>query len=148
MAPISDTQEIVLILITFIPSILSILGSSTIIYLTTHQTQKSNVYSRLLMAMSVMDLISTTSWFFQPFLIPKSGGRIWAIGNDQSCQALGFFSQLTSSMTIYNAYLTGYFLLTIVWGFGDEYVHHNWLEPVMHGLSIGYPFLQQQWEQV
>jgi hypothetical protein len=64
--------------------------------------------------------LHTTFWLFQPFLIPKSGGRIWAIGNDQSCQALGFFSQLTSSVTLYNAYLAGYFLTTIVRGLGDE----------------------------
>lgn len=65
---------------------------------------------------------------------------MWAIGNDETCQALGFFSQLTSSVTIYNAYLAGYFWLTIVWGYGDEFVH-NWFEPLMHAASLGYPFI-------
>lgn len=139
MAPISQTQEIVVIVITFIPSILSIVGSSTIIYLATHQGQKRSVYTRLLLGMSVMDCVNTLAWLLQPFLIPASGGRIWAVGNDQSCQAMGFFSQLGSSVTLYNAALALYFWLTIVVRVREETCRK--IEPLLHVVSVLYPLV-------
>lgn len=140
MAPISQAQEIALITMTFAPSVLSIAGSSTIIYLTTHKTQKSNVYTRLLLGMSVMDCLYTSAWLLQPFLLPESGGRVWAVGNDQTCQAMGFFSQLGTSTTLYTAALALYFWMTIVFQVRRETFRDNRrIEVIMHAVPILYP---------
>lgn len=87
-----------------------------------------------------MDLINTTTWILQPFLIPKSGGRVWAVGNGPSCQTMGFFTQFGAGVALYNASLAAYFCATIVYGVGDNWVEKRF-EPVAHGVSILYPLI-------
>jgi len=92
------------------------------------------------MGMSMMDCINTVAWLLQPFLVPRASGRLWAVGNQQSCQAVGFFSQLGSSVTVYNAVLAINFWLVVVLGMPDATIRSKY-EPYMHGFAVLYPLV-------
>ena len=137
MAPLSKAQEIVLISLSSFSGALSMCGSVCIIILATKRRERGT-YHRLLMALSVFDMIHSLVNICQPFLLPASSERIWTIGNDRTCSMVGFFNQLSTTVSIYNVVLNLHYLLTIRYGIEERMVE-KWIEPFMHGLAILFP---------
>ena len=165
---LTDQQEIVLSLLPIPTSLLSIFGSMTIIYMAcqarngrgstatgtgggsrsvrsiaTVNTSDWTPYTRLLIAMSITDIIFSISYALNPFLVPKATSkRVWAMGNDVTCSTLGFFTQFTLSTMLFNGMLSFYFLLTSRYGWKNHEIAKRWyLEPLMHAFSLGYPLI-------
>lgn len=145
MAPLTEAQEKVLVLLPIVPAIMSMIGSSTIIHIVYkhYRTKKSTtVYHRLLVGMSLCDLFSSfwVPWF--SVLVPAdTSTRAWAIGSKGTCAFTGFvytFS-LVSGM-LYNVSLSFYFLLTARFGWRDKDIAKR-CELWWHLLVIFYPFV-------
>ncbi|KAI2499637.1 hypothetical protein MHU86_14872 [Fragilaria crotonensis] len=139
MAPLTDGQVIILILINIVSSSLSIGGSCIIVYLVSI-AKKPSVYNRMMFGLSMADILHSICLLISPFLLPSEGGRIWAHGNDQTCTMLGFFVQLGVIVPLYNASLNAFFLLTIVYGTTESRIK-KWAEPTMHAVPILYPLV-------
>uniref|UniRef100_A0A7S1D3Y8 G-protein coupled receptors family 1 profile domain-containing protein n=1 Tax=Cyclophora tenuis TaxID=216820 RepID=A0A7S1D3Y8_CYCTE len=137
MAPLSSAQQIVLISLSTTSGCLSMCGSICIVILALQRRQQGT-YHRLLLTMSLIDIFHSIAIVFNPFLLPKNPDRIWSIGNDRTCSMAGFFAQLSSSVSFYNAMLNLNYLLTIRCGM-DSNKLTKWVEPWMHALSIIYP---------
>lgn len=140
MSSLTDTQDKVLSILPIFPSLLSIWGSTNIIHMV-WVSEKKTPYRRILLGLSVCDLINSLVFPFQPFLLPnETSERIWAIGNEQTCDALGFFQQFHFTSVWYNGMLSFYFLLSVRYGVKEDVMARRY-EPVMHLLSIGYPLV-------
>ena len=133
----TDGQVIALIAVTFITSILSTVGSSIIVYLVL-MAKKSSVYNRMMLGMSMFDILNSLFNFIHPFLLPAEGGRISAYGNNQTCAMLGFVVQLGMSVPLYNISLNAYFLAAVVFGV-SEVKFQKYAEPSLHAISILFP---------
>jgi hypothetical protein len=141
VSTVTDQQERILSLLPIIPSILSVFGSLTIIHMVLTSKRRSTPYKRLLLGMSICDTILSLTFPLYAFLVPhQSSHRIWAVGNDASCNVMGFFSQFTFAGILYNGMLSYYYLLTVRYGYKDPQMS-KCAEPVMHIVSIAYPVI-------
>lgn len=138
---ISDVQKKVLAILPIPSAILSIFGSSIIIYMAM-QSRKSKPwtpYNRLLLAMSICDIVSSITLGVASFLYPKeTSNKAWAFGNDASCSAIGFLNQISYAGTFYNGMLSFYFLFTARFALKNEHIQKR-IEPLMHSVSLGFP---------
>ena len=149
---LTDAQNIIMGVLMIPSGILSILGSSTILYsiwrrnikkekpascqsngTTNCQTnfrskRKANnsttkplgPYERILMALSIMDIIFTITVVAQTVLIPRdTTHRITSFGNAATCTMMGFFWQFTLSNFYFSGLLNYYYLRTIVSGWSE-----------------------------
>ena len=99
---LSDQQKKLLAVLPIPSSILSLLGSSIIVYMALqarkNTTKKWSPYNRLVMGMSCFDILTSITLMLAPFLYPKeTSDKAWVIGSQTSCPAVGFFSQLFCS---------------------------------------------------
>jgi len=114
---LTDTQMNVISFLYVFSSILSILGSSTILYKVLGDFENSNSYDRMMLGLSTFDVIASFGFALTPLLLPKeTSTRPWAIGNNTTCTLLGFITQLGVSAVLYNMFLSFYYLLTIRYG--------------------------------
>ena len=140
ISSLSETQDMVLSLLPILPALLSLWGSANIIYMVLVSGKKTP-YRRILLGLSVCDMISSVVFPWQAFLLPSdTSQRLWAVGNDATCDALGFFQQFTFCSVWYNGMLSFYFLLTVKFGVKEDRMSRRY-EPWMHILSIGYPLI-------
>eukprot|EP00563_Minutocellus_polymorphus_P001806 CAMPEP_0181030234 /NCGR_PEP_ID=MMETSP1070-20121207/5616_1 /TAXON_ID=265543 /ORGANISM="Minutocellus polymorphus, Strain NH13" /LENGTH=433 /DNA_ID=CAMNT_0023107583 /DNA_START=56 /DNA_END=1354 /DNA_ORIENTATION=- len=112
---------------------LSVVGSGLIIYsmlVVGRQTKLRKPHNRLLLAMSIYDLLYSLvkAWTF--LLAPAGYGVPGAQGNMQTCRLQGFFIEMAHATGAYNALLSVYFWLTICRGVKPE----RWtrFEPLAH----------------
>jgi hypothetical protein len=144
MAPLTDTQEKVLALLPIIPSILSFAGSSAIIYVVYQHYRrrgKTTVYHRLLVGMSLCDLVASFWYPWFAFLTPatdSSWPSVWAIGNSGTCTFMGFIFNLNFTGLLYNTMLSYYFLLAARFGRSDEEISRR-SEFWLHSGALIYP---------
>ena len=115
---LSDKQEKTLILLQIGSSVLSLIGSSVIVFKIIrglHREQSSSPYDRIILGLSSCDVISSLTYAVGPFLLPSdTSDRVWAFGNDTTCTWLGFLTQLACFWAIwYNCILSFYYLLTV-----------------------------------
>ena len=135
-------QQIALALIPKFSSFLSLFGSGWIfIEVISQPNQKLNrPYHRLLLAMSVYDILESVWNFGSTWPIPKgTPGIIWPMGTTATCTAQGFFLQLSLAVPMYNACLSFYYLLVINYNYTDRQLR-RWVEPIMHVICFLYPF--------
>ena len=137
-AHLSDTQFLVAFALGFIPIILSLLGSFTILYLLYKSGVRKRFYHRLICGLSVMDIIMTTAALFQPFLTRSDIGLRFAIGNATSCEWTAFFFHFFLGAAIYNAALSIYYLLLIRYRMTEE-TAARYMEPWVHIAAVGIP---------
>jgi hypothetical protein len=138
---LSDLQKKVLAILPIPSAILSILGSSIIIYMAmrSRKSKPWTPYNRLLVAMSSYDMITSITLAIAAFLYPKeTSNKAWAFGNDATCSMIGFLNQLAYSGTFYNAMLSYYFLLTARFAVKNEQIARR-IEPAMHIMAVGFP---------
>jgi hypothetical protein len=134
-------QDKALSLTPVFSGLLSSWGSVTIIYMIFTSSQGS-CYKRIMLGLSVADLVSSLTIALQAFMLPSDSQpeRVWAVGNEASCTAMGFFHQLSQASVWYTGFLSVFFLLTIRFDWSDETMA-KCVEPLFHFLSIGYPLV-------
>jgi hypothetical protein len=134
-------QDQALSLTPVFTGLLSAWGSVTIIYMVLTSSKRS-CYKRIMLGLSVFDLMSSLTIALQPFLLPSDSQppRVWAVGNDASCNAMGFFHQFSQAAVWYTGFLSVFFLLTIRFDFSEETMA-KCMEPLFHVWSIGYPLV-------
>ena len=98
-------------------AILSILGSSFIIYDTTKsQAKRKKVMNQLLCGLSVFDILGALGYAFTTLPIPEDhqyGPIYGAKGNEATCTAQGLFIQLGTISAYMNVSLAFYYYLVI-----------------------------------
>lgn len=139
---LTATQDKVLSILPIPSAILSIFGSSVILYMaiSTRRQRQWTTYTRLLVGLSICDIISSTSLAFAAFLRRPESGRIWAFGNDASCTAIGTLTQFSYSNMFYSAMLSYYFMISVRIKMKHSKIA-KYLEPWMHLISVGYPLV-------
>ena len=95
---------------------------------------RSKVYHRLLLGMSIADLSSSFWLALSTWPIPEETGILWASGNTLTCNFQGFFTQFGISSPIYNASLSIYYLLVIRYGWKEDQLRR--IEPFLHGVPL------------
>lgn len=139
---LSDRQNKILALLPILPSILSVAGSTAILWLVSRERKRKGrlmPYHRILFAMSLCDIVVSVTNLGQPFLVPADGSpRPWAIGNDATCTAVGALLQFGLASFWYNGMLSTNYLLTIRFGRRGQ-AWARTLEPWMHLVALGYP---------
>jgi len=116
-----------------VSSIFSLFGSMWIIIeIATEKNKRRVPYHRLLLAMSVYDVLESIWNFLSTWPIPKGSPYVvWAYGNTASCTAQGFFLTLSSAVPLYNAMLSYYYVLVIKYNYTDRRLR-SCVEPAMH----------------
>lgn len=106
---------------------LSVIGSSTILYLLLGSKNKlSSPYRRIIFGMSICDVIG--SFAFSLSYVPRTSQAV--------CDAQGFFIHFGISATpIYNLSLCIYYVLTICYEKKEDWIRKR-MEPFLHGLPI------------
>eukprot|EP00980_Cylindrotheca_fusiformis_P017213 scaffold5297_cov104-Cylindrotheca_fusiformis.AAC.6 len=140
---LSDGQEKVLAILPIPSAALSIMGSCIIISMALRRKNRRRwtPYTRLLIAMSMCDIVASATISIATFLRPRdTSSRVWAFGTDATCSAVGFMNQISFSAVLYNGMLSLYFLLTARFGFKNAQMARC-IEPLMHIVSIGFPLV-------
>lgn len=142
MTYLSKDQRIALAIIPKFSSVFSLFGSIWIIVeVATEKTKRQVPYHRLLLAMSVYDVLESIWNFFSTWPIPEGSPHvIWAYGNTASCNAQGFFLTLSSAVPLYNAMLSLYYVLVIKYNYTDRRLR-SFVEPAMHTFCFLWAFV-------
>ena len=115
---ISHGQEIVLIVLQVGTAVLSLIGSSTIVFKITrtlYRKKWTTPYDRIMLALSTCDIVASCVYMLSPFLLPaETSLRPWTFGTASTCQFMGMLTQLACLWAIwYNCILSFYYLLTV-----------------------------------
>ncbi|CAJ1954860.1 unnamed protein product [Cylindrotheca closterium] len=139
--PLSYQQEVALAVVPKVSSVFSLFGSIWIIVeVATEKTKRGVPYHRLLLAMSVYDVLESVWNFLSTWPIPKgSPDVIWNFGNTGTCTAQGFFLTLSSAVPLYNAMLSWYYVLVINYNYSDTRLR-GFVEPAMHTFCFVWAF--------
>lgn len=118
LSDLSDSQEIILAVLQVCSSILSLIGSCMIVFKilrSLSRKQTTTPYDRIILGLSTCDIVSSCTYMVGPFLLPsETSQRIFALGNDRTCNQLGFLTQLSGLWAVwYNCILSFYYLLTV-----------------------------------
>ena len=118
LSDLSDKQEKILAVFLVCSAILSLVGSCTIVFKILRslcRNKTTTPYERIILGLSCCDILASCTYAMGPFLLPReTSQRVWADGDDSSCQKLGFLVQISCLWAIwYNAVLSFYYLLTV-----------------------------------
>ena len=133
--------------ITLMSSSLSFIGSSAIVYiiLKDWQTKLIRVHNRLILGISIIDLLHSIALGFSFIPSPRINDCSFGFGNELTCTTQGFFLVLGLAVPSYNTMLSLYYTATIVYSISEESIAQKY-EPFMHlyaflpslaGASIG-----------
>ena len=105
---LSALQDKVLVLLPIPSALLSIIGSGTIIFMTVKMRYKEKLtpYTRLLLGLSVFDIVFSVTEGVSGFMRPQDSYRAYAFGNDMTCKVNGFFTQLSYGSFCYSSMLS------------------------------------------
>lgn len=113
--PLNDTERIVFMCLTAFSGLLSVAGSTMIIYNILRGGLKriNRMRNRFVLGMSIVDIFSSAA--FGLSIIPSPQETVCSIGmgNKKTCMAQGFFMQMGMAVPAYNAMLSIYFIMTI-----------------------------------
>lgn len=141
----SEGQQLALALVPKFSSVLSLFGSiwisiEVLFDKTPGMPKRKHPYHRLLLAMSIYDILESVWNFLSTWPIPKGTEGVWRpMGTTKTCTAQGFFLTLSVAVPIYNAFLALYYLLVINYNMKDEKLK-QFVEPVMHGVAFFWTF--------
>ena len=113
----STKQQIVLAIVPKISSVFSLFGSGWILLevLTDNDAKlpkRKHPYHRLLLGMSVYDILESIWNFASTWAIPEGTSGVWqARGTTATCTVQGFFLTLSVAVPIYNAFLSLYYVM-------------------------------------
>jgi len=108
-----------------IPAFLSMLGSAMIVSSVVRSAKnRGHMQQRIVGMMSCFDLMVSVVWFFTFLFIPpekfEEKGFPLALGNNASCDAQGFFIQLSTASFLYNVSLSVYYILMIKYRWSEQ----------------------------
>jgi len=131
--PPTPAQWHALAIFKMVLSIPSLLGSAFIIqHIVRSEARRQRVFSRLMLGMSLMDLIFAVYSSVGPLPCPQDPNTFLAHGTWASCEAFGFLGQASQmSSMLYNAGLALYYLLTIRYQW-PESQSKRWIEVPIH----------------
>ena len=133
---LSVAQEIVLSVSVMPSGLLSLFGSSVILYNVVYRKRLVSPLERILFGLSISDIFVTLNWMIAAVFTPPVHGRTTvAFGNDATCVALGTIAQLSVATFFYNGSMSLYFLLSIVYSTRDEFFAKR-IEPWLHSFII------------
>jgi hypothetical protein len=157
---LSHEQKVAIALGKSVTATLSVIASSLIIrkiYLQyrRYQSKSSTVvsgsirssineglttYHRMLLSISILDVIHSTSSAFSTLLVPSYTNGTFAHGTTATCSMQGALQQLTPTIVIYMAMLNTYFMLKIRYNIADSVINRRfeiWFHaiPMTHFLS-------------
>lgn len=136
-------KHVALALIPKFTGAISITFSSLIIYcIFRKRTKGIQVYDRLVLGMSVADLLGSFWMFMSTWPIPESSGALWASGSQATCDLQGVFTQgATIASAIYNGSVSFYFLFVVRFQWKSTRLHRYELlfhvVPICWGVSTG-----------
>ena len=131
----SPEHEKIMLYLPSACSLLSIIGSCLnirdIVY-RIRDRRTFGVYHRLVLMMSLFDVLSSSSYSLANIPVPKGTQYARdAYGNDRTCTAQGFFNVLGVSIPYYNTSLSIYFLLKVRYGKNEDWLRRK-AEAWMH----------------
>ena len=133
-----NAQYIPVLLLGCTSSLLSIAGSSSIIFMAS-KTSRTRIQQRILMGLSVADLISSVGFLIMPFTAPSFLGLPGAVGNHTSCGISGFVSHFGGQAGAgYNSYLSLYYFLTVKRSW-KEHHFNRWVELLAYSIAFLFP---------
>lgn len=135
---LTDAQTEVMSICMVISGLLSMFGSTTIVYRVIKKKGNTKPFDRIMLGLSSFDIIGSFSFVLTPFALPAATSpRVWAAGNHASCSFLGYLSQLSIGAAWYSCILSFYFLATLRLRVpNDDFAVR--FEPYIHFLSIFY----------
>lgn len=132
-------QRTALALMPKISASLSVFFSATMVLLVLRDPlRRSKVFHRLILGMSLTDVVTSSWWVASTWPIPRDSGIMWAVGNTATCTVQGFFLQLGIANPLYNLSLSVYYLLAVHWAWGEERLRK--VEPLFHLGPLGWGF--------
>mmetsp|Transcript_36919 Transcript_36919/g.45140 ORF Transcript_36919/g.45140 Transcript_36919/m.45140 type:complete len:360 (+) Transcript_36919:78-1157(+) len=141
--PLFDEQQIgIFITLNAISGLLSIVGSTLITFIILRDRRKklSRVHNRLILSMSVADILNSSALGLS--IVPTPSNETSCsigMGNVTTCTIQGFFLTLGLAVPHYTAMLSIYYFLKIRYQVKDTTVEKV-IELVMHVFSLGIPF--------
>jgi len=144
----SHAKQEVLVWMPRVMAILSIFGSSFILYDTIRTRQKRRkMLNQMLFMLSVFDIFGSIAYAFTTLPTPQEDYLHGAKGNDKTCKAQGFFIQIGTIACFMNVSISVYYLLTIKYGWKDGRLltKRPWffIPPIVVGLVfafVGIPY--------
>lgn len=141
MSDFSAKQKALALLPKF-PGLLSLAGSSFIFqHIIRDKKRRSTTYHRLLLGMSISDMIGSMVFFLSTWPIPEGTPGVYlASGTTATCSAVGFFNQMAALTTpCYNASLAVYYLMCVHACWPQERIRkvEFWLHSVPISLGLG-----------
>jgi len=129
-----------LFLMPKISSFFSMLGSAMIISAVLRDKKnRKNPVKRILLGMSIIDVLVSSQWLFVNLFYPPWGGDMpWAIGTYQSCVVQGAICQFNSASGFYNTMLALCYLLMIVYEWDEARIAK--IEPYLHFFPLAWGF--------
>lgn len=134
----SNRQQAIIAIVPKFSASLSIMGSSCIIAecLWRDQRKLGRVYHRLLLTMSIYDVIESAWNFCSTWPIPRgTEGVAFAAGNVTTCTIQGFILEFGLAIPILNMCLSIYYLLVIKYSWSENKIRKR-AEPWFHGVSL------------
>ncbi|GFH58343.1 hypothetical protein CTEN210_14819 [Chaetoceros tenuissimus] len=140
-----DKSSLVVDTATWIPRVtgsLSIISSGLIIFMMVidRKWKLTKPNHRILLLMSVFDVISSIAHVMSSSPVPRSLGVVGALGNHQTCSIQAFMLQIGTASILYNASLAYYYLMTVCFQVSKhKFAACFYYEKFCHLFSIGYP---------
>lgn len=128
-----DTFFISMFALTVTASLISALSSSIIIAMIFKSREGlSTIFHRLMLAISICDLISSLSMSVASIPCPTESGLLLASGSVATCDVQGFFNMFTLITPLYNSALCIHFLLAIKYEVSDA--RRKFIDPFLLGI--------------
>uniref|UniRef100_A0A7S4HP79 Uncharacterized protein n=1 Tax=Odontella aurita TaxID=265563 RepID=A0A7S4HP79_9STRA len=124
-----------------VTGVISIAASSIIVWIVLRDraTKLTKTRYRILLGMSVADIINSTAFALSSAPTPRGTARSFgAIGTPATCIAQGFAIQLGFAEPTYSCMLSLYFVLVIKWKMRERHVRRR-IEPIMHAVAWLWP---------
>ena len=120
--------------------ILSSIGSLMIIsQISRSPFNRTKPQQRIVLGISICDIVSSMAWFFTPLFMYSSIDRVWVHGSQASCSFQGFVLTLfVSSAVLYQCSLQVQYLLGIKYGWSQRRLKS--IELYLHILPWCYGF--------
>ena len=137
---LSLPQQVALTIAPALTGVLSFCGSLFIIQMIVMGKKWKHVKYRILLGVSLSDIVSSLVFVFWSLPIPEGTPGIWgAIGNKRTCDFQGTMLTLGTLGSYYNGALCGYYWLTICYQMSEIDIARRF-EKYAHGFSILWPF--------
>ena len=129
------------VVVSMISGLISTLASLTIIIMIRRSNLKlSTIYRRLIFGLSISDLIQSSCQVLSALLMPK--GTMWmAIGNEITCDIIGFTSNFGITCSVWYSVSISTFFLCVTRFDMEETKIQKYIESFLHGVPILYSLI-------